>query len=58
MALPTRGPRRAQSSYAERGGAVAVLLEQPERTDHLTVLLHSRDRALADAQDVLNGRRR
>jgi phosphoribosyl-ATP pyrophosphohydrolase/phosphoribosyl-AMP cyclohydrolase len=25
---------------------------------HLTVLLHSRDRALADAQDVLNGRRR
>jgi phosphoribosyl-ATP pyrophosphohydrolase/phosphoribosyl-AMP cyclohydrolase len=25
---------------------------------HLTVLLHSRDRALTDAQDVLNGRRR
>ena len=25
---------------------------------HLTVLLHSRDRTLTDAEEVLNGRRR
>ena len=61
-------PPRIGAKVQEEAEEVArAAREEPdERVDeeaadvlyHLTVLLHSRDRGLADAQEVLNGRRR
>ena len=61
-------PPRIGAKVREEAEEVArAAREEPdERVDeeaadvlyHLTVLLHSRERALADAQEVLNGRRR
>ena len=62
------GPERMGAKVEEEAEEVARAAreETDDRVDeeaadvlyHLTVLLHSRDRGLADAQEVLNGRRR